>query len=341
MNRRNALRRTGILGMGAMLGVPTLAKIGTLDSEIHQRITETDSGRFILLQGAHGTKSHGQTLPAPTDTKVDGVFLETGAAPYIRPEDGAIMFPSGIRDTKFYQKLVPFAEGNNIPLLFGDIPISTGKRIGSMLTNTVVTSGAGLLGGKMALSGISKREVYEQLDNKMTRREILTRTAGGALGVWGVSNFAPYAIRATPQLFQGAWADEIRQAAAFAEFMHPEDFVGAFRTALFAEKALFYADELKKRGVENPQVVIAAGDGHALLPEYLTKGREYTSGFLNRYPDNVLHTIFGEGSDTYLSTLIEVQGDRNHKAARVMIDPLLERKPQAIEQEGPSSENKG
>ena len=60
-----------------------------------------------------------------------------------------------------------------------------------------------------------------------------------------------------------------------AEIAHPEDLSLLFRNAVIADKLLFYAQQLKQQGIEEPTIALAMGEGHELISEYLKHGKTF------------------------------------------------------------------
>ena len=337
INRREVTKSGGKIaakGVVAYVGGSVALRLAKMNSTSDPYTVETDDARFHLFHGFHGEGSRsGQTLsPALADTKLDGFFLETGAFQYLQP-DGKITI-SALGETKFYKDVFPFLEKNNIPILLGDIPLTKERYASYFLGQHALEIGAVIAGAEMAAPGGKHHE-------KMTRREMLKRTGGGALLGWGGTALMKYPTIADDELFRQPWADGIRDALGSTEFMHPEDLLVAFRNAMVAEKLLFYAQQKNAEGIKKPNIGIAIGVAHSFISQYLKEGRSYSTAFINRYPDGVLSTAFGDGYQAFLPTLVEINNDGGIKTARIHTDPNLARETKTVEGNRPSGESRG
>ena len=344
MIRRTVIKTAGAGTITALAGpeLVSLARIGT--APIRQTLKTADAN-FEMLFGVHGREKLGQTLEPPKeDIKIDGMFLETGTYEYIRTQDGAILSPEYLKQFAFYKKLLPYLEENQIPYLLGDMPIEGRNATLGFMGSNIISSITTIVGADMALSS-NKTQGLEigKPTNQITRREAVRRIAGGALGSWGALSFARYPVVAVPELFEQSWTKQVRNAALFAEFIHPEDFIVGFRNAVIAEKLLYHANQLKENGTTHPTIGIAMGNAHGMIQDYLRHGREYCLGFISRYPEGVLKQFFGETYALYLPRLVEINnGPDGKKVARVIVDPELQKKTRNVEHESTSSsERKG
>jgi hypothetical protein len=336
LNRREVTKGGGKIaakGVVAYVGGSVALRLAKMNSTSTSYTVETEDARFHLFHGFHGEGSRsGQTLsPDLAETKLDGFFLETGAFQYLLP-DGTITI-SALRDTKFYKDVFPYLEKNNIPMLLEDIPLTKERYASYFLGQHALEIGAVIAGAEMAAPGGKHHE-------KMTRREMLKRTAGGALLGWGGTALMKYPAIADDELFRQPWAEGIRNALGSTEFMHPEDLLVAFRNAMVAEKLLYFAQQKSAEGVRKPNIGIAIGAAHSFISEYLKEGRNYSTAFINRYPDGVLSTAFGEDYDTFLPTLVEIKNDGGTKTARIYTDPNLTRETRTVEGNRPSGESR-
>lgn len=336
MTTRREIIKTAATGTIAYVGGSLLLRLGGGGSTEPYKI-ETENADFYLFHGFHGEKKQpSQAIQKPkSDINFDAFFLETGAYPYMLP-DGSITM-SGLKDTAFYKDVIPYLETNNIPILLGDIPISKARYVTEFLAQNAIESAAVLAGAKMSFPIKIDEGAHA---NKLSRRDLL-RVVGGAVGLWGATGLMKYPAIADDRLYRQPWAEGIRNALGFTEFMHPEDFLVGFRNALITEKLLYYTEQLGNNRDEKPTIGIAIGASHALISQYLKEGRNYAIGFINRYPDIVLRGALGDTYKEFLPTLIEINGQAGNKVAKKIIDPELVRNSNKIEGNRPSSELKG
>jgi len=316
ITRRRFLRLSACGILGLQLG-GLLAKLTRIGFEVKPYYLLTKEGDFVLLTGTHGVESVGQRVRLPKEVKtLDGVFLETGGFTYLQPGTREFKFPENLGKTAFYQDVIPYLKEQKIPLLLGDIPLAGDiTALVTISTPETITVGSAMGGTALALGKEGRA---------MSRREFLKRTIGLGLGFWGYSRLGKIVAGSFVEIFRQPWAKELRTAASFVEFSHPEDIITTFRNALIAEKLLNYAQIIAEKEGKRPTIAIIIGGGHEFISEYLKRGREFCLHLINLYPEGVLKTIFGENYQNYLPVLVEARPEGNEFKPRVIIDGKLE-----------------
>ena len=316
ITRRRFLRLSACGILGLQLG-GLLAKLTRIGFEVKPYYLLTKEGDFVLLTGTQGVESVGQRVRLPKEVKtLDGVFLETGGFTYLQPGTREFKFPENLGKTAFYQDVIPYLKEQKIPLLLGDIPLAGDiTALVTISTPETITVGSAMGGTALALGKEGRA---------MSRREFLKRTIGLGLGFWGYSRLGKIVAGSFVEIFRQPWAKELRTAASFVEFSHPEDIITTFRNALIAEKLLNYAQIIAEKEGKRPTIAIIIGGGHEFISEYLKRGREFCLHLINLYPEGVLKTIFGENYQNYLPVLVEARPEGNEFKPRVIIDGKLE-----------------
>jgi hypothetical protein len=313
ITRRRFLRLSACGILGAQLG-GILAQLARIGFEAQPYDISTKEGDFVLLTGTHGVWTVSQRMRLPKEGKtLDGVFLETGCSTYLKPGTREFKFPENLGKTAFCQDVILYLKERRIPLLLGDIPPAEDIMTKGLIIEGI-SSGSALEGTTLALGKEGRA---------MSRREFLKRTIGAGLGFWGYSRLGKIVAGSFVEIFRQPWAKELRAAASFVEFLHPEDVITTFRNALIAEKLLTYAQIAEKEG-KRPTIAIIMGGGHEFISEYLKRGREFCLHLINLYPEGVLRTIFGENYQNYLPVLVEARPEGNKFKPRVIIDEELE-----------------
>lgn len=328
-SRRDFLK-LGTLIAGATIGgeILSITPLNNFDREISPYEIKTPNANFIQFFGTHG----GKLGPLPITLERDRLPVEEIKRynPDVIFAEGLYVYDSVYESSRsvwaidYFHKflsgswnedLLPFLSERKIPLISGDLRNANELALWESIAIGEAAPLAAVAGGFW---------LEKILEEEMTRGEFLQKIGAAAFLLWGLTGVGGKVITSSlPKAENTSWIEELRKMATFAEFTHPEHVVRNFRNAMIAEKLLYYAEVKSQEFRRKLNIPIIMGAGHALLSEYLRRGRTFCIDYLKLYPEGLIKHLYGKNLERQFATILEFKPEENHVSINITWDPIL------------------
>ncbi len=232
-------------------------------------VIERPEARYRIVYGAHDKVQKASDIGNPDLVISEGTMDGWVKGPMASLEQN-LEIESWLKDQKKPYYIVDATHD--------EAKISLVKILGGMETSAGL-----LLLASLARDFIKKKK--PKPDDKLTRRQMLTRTAKG-LGAGYLLSQTPLGVRAAMGSTSLTSVEKFLQD--LNENIHPEtnEIVFTFRNYLAAHKAVTLAKTLGSKGIQHPQISLVYGAGHSGLEKALTRTSEdrlaYLESILNK-----------------------------------------------------------
>ncbi len=169
---------------------------------------------------------------------------------------------------------------NKIETMIGDINLGAWV-IGGLIPVAEVAGG-------IALNGKLRRKVKTETD--ITRRKVFQKAAALSL-IWPATNLAH--LPATLAGFQDNMTLRRIVGRIAVPFLdtHPEWYILTLRNAIWANKLLTVADQIKEQTGRKARIAYNVGVSHATMEEFLFAGKDANRAVILAYPDVMLRAL--------------------------------------------------